>query len=638
MKSLPAVIPPPKTFKPKHPLPTLDSYKEDAPDWFWIDFPSNLRQPAPPIVNADRLEELALETDFPDKVLLARIVKDVREGAKIGCKEEFRVPSSATNAPSAFKDGAKVTDALADWVSKGFAYGPLDPSEVPASAKFSGIMTKAKPNGSVRVIVNLSGNASEVPVNKGIDKADFPTKFSTLKDWLRAMKKAGPHCRFCKVDWSDAYKHVTVHLNDTELQWFMWLGKAFKELCLIFGCVSSAGLFDRLAKLVLHIVISRSGLDRDLVIQYLDDCCAAAPHDSLVLDRFDAEFTAVAHELGITLAPRDNPEKSFGPSTQGIVLGIHYDSVSWTWGIPQERLMRLLKNIDDLLACEKAKQGDIWTVVGKIMNILFLIPTGKFNVDHLLRANSVSEERDFLVDISSNLKRQLTFWRQMLPVCSGATAIPDPDDFIPAWAVDVYSDAAGGSSTKIGHGVGAVMPGWWAFIPWGKAINFGRDTNDGTDRHLDRVMSAWELAGPVLVLAAGMEQLRGAAVRIWVDNIGSVCIWDKGYCPKCRLCCTMVKALSALASTFGCRVEVTKITRCSTPLAVMADCLSKAAFSKFWRTAYENGGFDLPLEPAWVPSELVAWLEDPKEDDDLGERIVRQVLLRSSSWIPPASL
>jgi len=81
-------------------------------------------------------------------------------------------PSKATNAPSAFDAGPQVTDAIADWINKGFAYGPVSLNEVPKNAKFSGIMTRPKPNGSVRIILNLSSPIGTC-VNEGIDKDDF---------------------------------------------------------------------------------------------------------------------------------------------------------------------------------------------------------------------------------------------------------------------------------------------------------------------------------------------------------------------------------------------------------------------------------------------------------------------------------
>ena len=61
-----------------------------------------------------------------------------------------------------------------------------------------------------------------------------------------------------KVDWASAYKQISVHLEDVDLQWFQLMEKYFCELSLIFESVSSVGIFDRLAKLILHFFTVRS--------------------------------------------------------------------------------------------------------------------------------------------------------------------------------------------------------------------------------------------------------------------------------------------------------------------------------------------------------------------------------------------
>ena len=264
-------------------------------------------------------------------------------------------------------------------------------SQVPKTAKFSGIMTRPKPNGSVRIILNLSAPVGQA-VNEGIDNSQFPTSMSSTTKWLRVLHRAGRNAKKCKVDWSDAYKHVAVRAKDTDLQWFQWGGCAFKELCLIFGGVSSAGIFDRLAKIVLFIVVQKSGFRHDMVCQHLDDCCAAAPFNSNALELYDAVFSEVAIELGVKLAPRDDPEKSFSPAQSGIILGVHYDTTSWTWSLPEEKLIRLLHLLRSFLSVDSCQQHLIWMAVGKLQHIKALVPSGKFNIDHLIRANSVSLE------------------------------------------------------------------------------------------------------------------------------------------------------------------------------------------------------------------------------------------------------
>ena len=114
-------------------------------------------------------------------------------------------------------------------------------------------------------------------------------------------------------------------------------------------------------------------------------------------------------------------------------------------------------------------------------------------------------------------------------------------------------------------------------------------------------------------------------VRIWVDNAASVHIWEKGYSTACHLSTTIVKAMYTVATAIGCRLEVVKITRCSTPGAEMADSLSKGHFLKFWDEAKRHTEFKLPADKAWVPKQLQEWILNPREDEWLGDRIVEEI-------------
>ena len=211
----------------------------------------------------------------------------------------------------------------------------------------------------------------------------------------------------------------------------------------------------------------------------------------------------------------------------------------------------------------------------------------------------------------------------MLQVCSGWVAIPDPDARLLAWSWDVYTDASGGgfgaNGQRSGCGVGAVASGWWAYIPWSTTICRGPPGVDG--RRLNRKMSALELVGPLLVIAAGYQLCRNRPVRIWVDNAGSVGIWRKGYITCCALSTCIVKAIAVLAAELGCWLEVVKITRCSNAGADMADALSKADFDRFWQLDALSG-MGCGIEQAYVPVSLLAWLEHPVPVEDLGQRIV----------------
>jgi len=607
-----------KVFKPKVDLPVLEDYSA-APGEFWEAFPVN-REKGKSLISAVQLKSIALAVGTSDRDRLEAVCRDLRGGADIGCRGEFRRASRSSNAASALEHPREVTDAVASWVAAGFAIGPFDPEETPRDVKINGIMTRLKPNGAVRIILNLSAPKGAA-VNEGIDLAEFPATMSSTGKWLAVLSAAGRGAFMVKMDWADAYKHVHVREEDVRLQWFSWLGKNFAEVCLVFGAVSSVGIYDRAAKVVLDLVLRMSGFPKKMVCQHLDDVCAAAGASAADgLRRFEDCYRAVAAQVGVKLAPPEDKDKGFSLCKLGVVLGVEYDTEKWTWSIPGEKVARLLGQIREALGADRLRQDQIWSLVGRIIHYAPLIPCGRFNIDHLIRANSVSADKAAWVELGPELKRQLEFWRLLIRVSSGFARLPDLSP-LPAWTVEAYTDAAGGSPSGF-RGSGGVIGDWWYFLPWSKAINCGDFAEDG--RRLGKKLSALELVGPLVVMAAAPELCRGLPVRVWVDNAGSVRIWEKGYSASCRLCTTIVKAAATIAAALRCRLEVVKIRRCSCPGAVMADALSQGDFRRFKAAAAACGGSPAAT-PALVPRAIARWLVRPVADDDLGQRILREM-------------
>ena len=125
------------------------------------------------------------------------------------------------------------------------------------------------------------------------------------------------------------------------------MGKVFYELCLVFGTVSSPFIYDRLAKLVLHIVRVRAAMPARCVIQHLDDVCTASPAGSGRASRFFDCYGKVCEEIGVKLASTDDPDKAFGPSTTGIVLGVFYDTEDWVWFLKEEKISIIINMIQN---------------------------------------------------------------------------------------------------------------------------------------------------------------------------------------------------------------------------------------------------------------------------------------------------
>ena len=594
-----------KTFQAKNALPRLRSYREDPVPGFWEKFPVNKEAAGWSLIKGDKLRVLAERVGYRG-AKLDLVLKDLGSGADVGCRGNSRKATWSGNAASAYEFGEQVTDAVASWVVNGFVMGPVDRADLPGGVKVNGIMCREKPNGSVRIILNMSAPEGE-SVNDGIDLSEFPAVMSSTAKWLKALERAGRGCYIMKLDWSDAYKHIRVRKEDVALQWFSWLGKYFVELCLIFGTSSSVGIYDRAAKVVLELVLLICGFLRELVCQHLDDVCAAGGQE---LFDFERTYRMVAEEVGVKLAPTDDPDKAFSPCHQGTVLGVYYDTVEWTWCIPADKLSRLMGQLRAAMDADCLRQDEIWSLVGRVLHYCPLVPAGRFNIDHLIKANGVSSEKKRLVELT------------MVRVSSGHCRIPDPEDRFPVWTRECYTDSAGGLMGRPGRWAGVVSESWWCYYPWARKVNCGVRAEDG--KKLGRKLSALELVGPLICLTAGSSWCRNRPVRVWVDNMGSVKIWKKGYSPVCGLCTTLVKAISAVAAGLGCKFTIEKITRCSGAGAVMADCLSKADFNGFRRTALE-AGWGLDVGPGRIPGSVLRWLENPVVDDQLGGTILREM-------------
>ena len=611
-----------KRFKAKFPgIPARADYRVPAGQDFWGCFPVNLVCPAKPSLRAKELRLVASALGVGDQARLERVLGYIEHGADIGCRGEARRASSSSNAPSAFEYGEQVTDAIAEWVVKGYAFGPVGRGQVPAHAKISGIMVRPKPNGSVRVILNLSAPKG-CSVNDGIDKLEFPAKMSSTAAWLWVLDQAGRGCWITKTDWAAAYKHICVREQDTDLQWFSWCGMYFKELCLIFGSASSAGIFDDAAKLVLDLVCREARFPKHMICQHLDDVCAAAAATAKeALSGFDKSFQKVAGSLGVELAPRDDPDKSFAPATAGVVFGVWYDTVAWTWALPADKLARLCSLLGEAIVAEQMDSKEMRSLAGKLIHIRALVPAGRFNIEKIMAVYAAAGRSDS-VRVSAGCRRQLKFWLLFVQVCSGRVAIPRPPGRLVAGALQAFTDAAGGSRESVGRGTGGVMGDWWYYIPWASRINAGGWRVDG--KKVGRKLSALELVGPLVVVAAAHRLCRGQALTVWVDNAGSVQVFNKGYSRSCRLCTTVAKATATVAAGIGCDIQVVKVTRCSSAGAVLADCLSKARFAQF-RAVAAGAGWGLAEAPGVVPAVLVQWLDKPTPWDGLGHEILKEI-------------
>ena len=116
------------------------------------------------------------------------------------------------------------------------------------------------------------------------------------------------------------------------------------------------------------------------------------------------------------------------------------------------------------------------------------------------------------------------------------------------------------------------------------------------------------------------DLIRNKALEVFIDNQGTVDIFRKGYSCQDHYSYTLAKALFDVCQGLNAQATITKICRCSTLMAVVADKLSKADI----RGAKQLVPTMTPA-PQEVPRALIEWIIDPRPDLSLGRLILAEM-------------
>ena len=116
------------------------------------------------------------------------------------------------------------------------------------------------------------------------------------------------------------------------------------------------------------------------------------------------------------------------------------------------------------------------------------------------------------------------------------------------------------------------------------------------------------------------DLIRNKALEVYIDNQGTVDIFKKGYSCQDQYSYTLVKALFDVCQGLNAQVTITKIRRCSTDMAIVADHLSKANIREARRIVPT-----MTSAPEETPRTLIRWIRDPEPDLSLGKLILMEM-------------
>ena len=88
----------------------------------------------------------------------------------------------------------------------------------------------------------------------------------------------------------------------------------------------------------------------------------------VVMEDFVRTHRSTCARVGVRLAPETDKEKAFSCETSGTVLGVQYDTVTWSWNIDCEKLKVILHMLYDMVESESVTNGEAMSISGKVVH------------------------------------------------------------------------------------------------------------------------------------------------------------------------------------------------------------------------------------------------------------------------------
>ena len=619
-------------------IPILASYQKKPPENFWEQFPKFkptrfVSGPVRVAVLRRLVQKCWFDWNQQQRADAKKALKILRSGAITELKRELG-PLESKNAMSACLHGELLTDNIAHWVKTKVVAGPY--RKAPLNGFRSNPLMAVAQKNKVRPILNLSapkgGSFNDAVEEQHLKKLTM----STARGFGQTIRKLGAGAVMAKSDIVDAYKLIAGHNSQWQHFGFKWLGKYFFDVTTVFGSKSAPANFDCLPETLVNIVCTLTGFPNAWVHRQLDDVPLAAPAAGNMTENFVQKYAEVCRQVGVPLAANcPDREKAFAPGTDGIVLGIKFDSQKLTWALPADKLFSIKELTGKFRADRTCHLKAAQKLHGKLNDAAQMcefLKGFRFHLIKLLVSFDGKEEEPRL--IKAGLKADLLVWEKAVEAAAGGLPIPEIPTAPPITALNFISDAAGAAyrwehgrcknETKPGdRGAAAVgYKGDALFfaggLKWPNRLVMTQ--KDASGRWFGGKSMALECVGLLIPLLGAPDLVRRHHVHLHVDNVGLVYAWEKRYCKNDEETSILIRCIHVLEAFLECKVYISHTKRRSTKWAALVDNLTRETTTR--ALDLEQIRHLTWKEPGGV---LRDWLENPLPDWELPNRLLKEL-------------
>lgn len=430
---------------------------------------------------------------------------ELLEGFQFGfklCYEGPRRPYNCNNLKSLKLLTTEAIQLVNKEINMGRVAGPFPYSPL-HNLRLSPIGMVPKKDGTFRLIHHLSHPAGD-SVNDYIDHKYCSVRYTPFEEALEMLEKLGSGALMARLDVKSAFRLLPVHPSDFQLLGYKINDYIYIDKCMPFGCSVSCAKFEKFASFLEWVL--KTLCQSYNVVHYLDDFLLAGLPGTQECHYLVSKFTSLCDELGVPLAH----DKTLGPTTKLVFLGLEIDTVAETVSIPLDKLGQLRHQLNYFLYRKKVTLSEIQSLTGLLNFCIRAIPAGRAFVRRLYDATTGLSKPYHKRRVSLEMKQDIQMWLVFLESFNGINSYKQVD-----WANDfqleLFTDSAGSENL----GCGAIFGTHWAFLTWPESWKGACIFRDITFLELVPIAMAFSIWGKELV---------GKRVILHTDNKALVTI------------------------------------------------------------------------------------------------------------------
>jgi hypothetical protein len=432
-----------------------------------------------------------------------------------------------------------------------------------------------KGQGEFRLIHHLSYPCGD-SINDHINPELCSVQYTRFDEAVLMVQRLGKGALLAKADIKSAFRLIPVAIEDFHLLGFKFDGLYYFDKALPFGCSISCATFERFARFLEWVV--RSSCYYGELEHYLDDFLFGGECNTDHCSRIMSCFFEKCTELGIPIAE----DKTEGPVTVLVFLGLELDSELMQVRIPLDKVKQTIDQIIDLLKhLRSVTLKELQSLIGSLNFLCRAVKPGRPFCRRLINATCGVKSPHHHIRLNTGMRLDLKMWLVFLNEFNGVSVFNEPAFITNADAL-LFTD----SSAAKGNGFGAFFQGSWICKPWPKEWH---------DRGYTKDITLLEYFPILVAIYVWGDRLRNKKVLFYCDNKSVVQVINTQTSKSADLM-SLVRALTLKCLKLNLVLKAEHIPGTENNIA---DSLSRLQMDRFRSLAS-----DADLNPAPFPDHL----------------------------------